>query len=65
MLTLSGSMPWQWASLDAAVELARIVNDAAIEAHKSYPDRFVAGAAIPMRDLQRILYGNAAQLLRL
>lgn len=50
VLTLSGSMPWQWASLDAAVKLARIVNDAAIEAHKSFPHRFVAGAAIPMRD---------------
>ena len=43
VLTLSGSMPWQWASLDAAVKLAHIVNDAAIEAHKAFPDRFVAG----------------------
>ena len=50
VLTLSGSMPWQWASLDAAKDLARIVNDAAIAAHKAHPDRFVAGAAIPMRD---------------
>jgi aminocarboxymuconate-semialdehyde decarboxylase len=50
VLTLSGSMPWQWASLDAAKELARIVNDAAIAAHKAHPDRFIAGAAIPMRD---------------
>jgi len=50
VLTLSGSMPWQWASQDAANRLARIVNDAAIEAHKAYPDRFVAGVAMPMRD---------------
>jgi aminocarboxymuconate-semialdehyde decarboxylase len=50
VLTLSGSMPWQWASQDAANQLARIVNDAAIEAHKSFPDRFIAGAALPMRD---------------
>ena len=50
VLTLSGSMPWQWASLDAAARLARIVNDAAIEAHKAFPERFIAGAAIPMRD---------------
>ncbi len=50
LLTLSGSMPWQWASLDAAVKFARIVNDAAVEAHKAFPDRFIAGAAIPMRD---------------
>jgi len=50
VLTLSGSMPWQWAPQDAANRLARIVNDAAIEAHQAYPDRFVAGAALPIRD---------------
>ena len=50
VLTLSGSMPWQWASQDAANRLARAVNDSAIEAHKAYPDRFVAGIALPMRD---------------
>jgi aminocarboxymuconate-semialdehyde decarboxylase len=50
LLTLSGAMPWQWASQDAANRLARIVNDAAIEAHKAFPDRFIAGIAMPMRD---------------
>jgi aminocarboxymuconate-semialdehyde decarboxylase len=50
VLTLSGGMPWQWAPQDAANRLARIVNDAAIEAHKAFPDRFVAGAALPIRD---------------
>jgi aminocarboxymuconate-semialdehyde decarboxylase len=50
VLTLSGSMPWQWASQDDANRLARVVNDAAIEAHKAFPDRFVAGVAMPMRD---------------
>ncbi|MGZ5115848.1 MAG: amidohydrolase family protein [Burkholderiales bacterium] len=50
VLTLSGAMPWQWASQDSANKLARIVNDAAIEAHKSFPDRFTAGVAMPMRD---------------
>jgi aminocarboxymuconate-semialdehyde decarboxylase len=50
VLTLSGSMPWQWASQDAANRLARIVNNAAIEAHKAYPKRFIAGVAMPMRD---------------
>src|SRR4051812_13004503 len=50
VLTLSGAMPWQWATQDAANRLARIVNDAAIEAHEAYPDRFVAGIAMPMRD---------------
>ena len=55
VLTLSGSMPWQWASLDAAAKFARIVNDAAIAAHKAYPDQFVAGAAIPVRDVKAAL----------
>jgi aminocarboxymuconate-semialdehyde decarboxylase len=50
VLTLSGSMPWQWASQDAANRIARVVNDAAVEAHKSCPDRFIAGIALPMRD---------------
>ena len=50
VLTLSGSMPWQWAKPDEAVRLAQIVNDAAIEAHRAFPDRFIAGAAVPIRD---------------
>ena len=50
VLSLSGGMPWQWASLDAADKLARIVNDAAVEAHQAHPDRFIAATAIPMRD---------------
>ena len=50
VLTLSGAMPWQWASQDQANRIARLVNDAAIEAHKAHPDRFLAGVAMPMRD---------------
>ena len=50
VLTLSGSMPWQWANPDDAVRLAQIVNDAGIEAHTAYPDRFLVGAAVPIRD---------------
>ncbi|MDB5866417.1 MAG: aminocarboxymuconate-semialdehyde decarboxylase, partial [Betaproteobacteria bacterium] len=50
VLTLSGAMPWQWASQEQANKLARIVNDAAIDAHKAFPDRFLAGIAMPMRD---------------
>src|SRR3954470_16287698 len=50
VLTLSGAMPWQWASQDQAMKIARIVNDAAIEAHKAFPNRYVAGIAMPMRD---------------
>ena len=55
VLTLSGQMPWQWASQDQANRIAQIVNDAAIEAHKAHPDRFVAGIAIPMRDARAAL----------
>jgi len=50
VLTLSGSMPWQWAKPDEAIQLARAVNDAAIEAHTAFPSRFIAGAAVPIRD---------------
>ena len=43
-------MPWQWATAEQGVRLAQIVNDAAVEAHTAYPDRFVAGIAMPVRD---------------
>ena len=50
VLTLSGSMPWQWAKADEAVQLAQTVNDAAVEAHTAFPNRFIAAAAVPIRD---------------
>jgi aminocarboxymuconate-semialdehyde decarboxylase len=50
VLTLSGSMPWGWAKPDEAVRLARMVNDAGMAAHAENPDRFLIGAAIPIRD---------------
>ena len=50
VLTLTGQMPWQRVSQDAAARFAQIVNDAAIEAHTAYPDRFLAGVAMPIRD---------------
>lgn len=55
VLSLSGSMPWQWAGQDDAVAMARIVNDAGVAAHKANPDRFVYGAAMPMRDPKKAL----------
>ena len=55
VLSLSGQAPWQWASQEEADKLARVVNDSAIEAHKAYPDRFVAAIAIPMRDAKAAL----------
>jgi aminocarboxymuconate-semialdehyde decarboxylase len=50
VLTLSGGMPWQWVSPSDGARLARIVNDAAIEAHRKYPTRFLAGIEIDVRD---------------
>src|SRR5207249_5109812 len=50
VLTLSGGMPWQWATPDEGMRLAQIVNDAAIEAHTAFPERFVAGIAMPVKD---------------
>lgn len=52
VLTLSGRQPFQWVPPDVGATLAQIVNDAAIEAHKAYPDRFLAGAAVSIRDPQ-------------
>jgi aminocarboxymuconate-semialdehyde decarboxylase len=49
VLTLDGGMPWQWVSPADAARLARIVNDAAVEAHVQYPDRFIAGVELPVR----------------
>jgi aminocarboxymuconate-semialdehyde decarboxylase len=42
--------PWDWASPEFAAHLTRVVNDAAIEAHRAYPDRFVAGVAMPIQE---------------
>jgi aminocarboxymuconate-semialdehyde decarboxylase len=50
VLALSGAMPWQWASLEVGAQLAQIINDAAVEAHTAFPDRFVAAIEMPIRD---------------
>ena len=54
-LTLSGAMPWQWATPEQGARLAQIINDAGMEAHKAHPDRFVLGAELPVRDPQLAL----------
>jgi aminocarboxymuconate-semialdehyde decarboxylase len=54
-LTLSGGMPWQWASPADGAHLAQIINDAAVEAHAKFPDRFIAGIEIPVQDPQMCL----------
>ncbi len=55
VLTLSGQMPWQWAAPDAGAHLAQIVNDAAVEAHAKYPERFAGGIEMDIRDPQGAL----------
>jgi aminocarboxymuconate-semialdehyde decarboxylase len=50
VLTLSGRMPWQWVAPGTGAELARKLNDAAIEAHQAFPDRFLGGIEVSIRD---------------
>jgi aminocarboxymuconate-semialdehyde decarboxylase len=48
-LTLPNS-PWQRFSAQQGAHLAQIVNDTGIEVHQKYPDRFVVGVELPIRD---------------
>ena len=52
VLTLSGGMPWQWVPSADGARLAQIVNDAAIEAHLKFPDRFIGGIELPVKDIE-------------
>jgi aminocarboxymuconate-semialdehyde decarboxylase len=49
VLALGGNMPWQWAPSDVGAELAKIWNDAAVEVHTKYPDRFMAAIQMSIR----------------
>jgi len=55
VLTLSGGMPWQWVPPDVGAHLAQIINDAAMEAHTAFPDRFAAGIELSIHDPQLAL----------
>jgi len=50
LLALSGDAVWQLVTPEQAARLAQIVNDAALEAHAKYPDRFVAAIELPITD---------------
>jgi aminocarboxymuconate-semialdehyde decarboxylase len=50
VLTLSGRMPWQWVAPETGAKLARMLNDAAIEAHTAFPERFLGGVEVSIRD---------------
>ena len=49
-LTLSGAMPWQRTSAQEGAHLAQVINDAGIQVHQKYPDRFVIGVELPISD---------------
>jgi aminocarboxymuconate-semialdehyde decarboxylase len=49
-LTLSGAMPWQRTSPQDGAHLAQVINDTGIQVHQKYPDRFVIGVELPIRD---------------
>ena len=50
ILTHGGGMPWSWLSPEESAHLVTLSNDAGLEAHKAFPDRFVLGAEIPAMD---------------
>src|SRR5437588_7147177 len=49
-LTLPGAMAWQRSSAQHGAQLAQVINDAGIQVHQKYPDRFVIGVELPIRD---------------
>jgi aminocarboxymuconate-semialdehyde decarboxylase len=50
MMTLGGFRPWQWVTPAQGAMISRVSNDAAMEAHKAYPARFVAGIELNCSD---------------
>src|SRR5258705_2615018 len=50
VLTLNGGMPWQIVTPQEGERLAQIVNDAGVEAHAAFPDRYIASIELPIRD---------------
>src|ERR1700730_10770033 len=54
-LTLNGGMPWQWTTPQQGARLAQIINDAGIQVHQKYPDRFVIGVELPINDYEAAL----------
>ena len=49
-LTLSGQMPWSRVTPQQGAELAKVINDTGIQVHMKYPDRFVVGVELPVKD---------------
>jgi len=55
VLTLNGGMPWQLVTPQEGERLAQIVNDAGVEAHRAFPDRYLASIELPIRDADAAL----------
>lgn len=53
-LSLTAPMIY-WAGAELGARLARAYNDACVEAHRSYPERFVGCATLPLQDAARAL----------
>jgi aminocarboxymuconate-semialdehyde decarboxylase len=54
-LTLSGGMPWQRTSAQEGAHLAKVINDAGVQVHQKYPDRFIIAIELPIRDSELAL----------
>jgi aminocarboxymuconate-semialdehyde decarboxylase len=50
VLTLGGFRPWVWVTAEQGAHIARVSNDAAVEAHTAFPDRFLAGIELNCSD---------------
>ena len=61
VLTLGGFRPWQWVTPDQGAHIARVTNDAALEAHAAYPKNFLAGIEVNCSDP----VGSLAELNRM
>jgi aminocarboxymuconate-semialdehyde decarboxylase len=51
-MSLGGFMPWAWIDKENGRKAAQVVNDAGIEVHKKYPERFVASIELPANDAE-------------
>ena len=50
VLSLSGDTPWQWVSKKQGIQIAQIVNDAAVESHAMFPERLLGAIEIFVKD---------------
>jgi aminocarboxymuconate-semialdehyde decarboxylase len=61
VLTLGGFRPWVWVTPEQGANIARVTNDAAVEVHTAFPERFVAAIELNCSDAA----GSLAELNRM